>query len=186
MKTKKNEAYPLSKYSFSKGEHLLIDTNVWLYVHPAFFPQVKSKRRLCRVYSEGIKSMQAAQSELITNLVILGEYVNRFCRLCWNSQYKCQFNDYKTFRDSDNFAPIAKSSIGFARKILKVCTWSDETISLEMIDTALNGFVTKHADLNDILLIELCRKNKWKMVTHDGDFRYGDIGVITDNQKLLS
>ena len=183
MKTRQNRVHALSKYSFSKGERLLLDTNVWIYVHPEF--PARQPDPLIRAYSEGIKSMQAAQAELITNVTILGEYLNRFCNLQWNMQYKGQYPKYKNFRNSSDFAAVAQTAIKSIRQILRLCTWSEDTIGAKVIDSVLTTFMSGDADFSDLLLIELCRENGWKIVTNDGDFRHGRVEIITANRSLL-
>ena len=183
MKMKQNRVHDLSKYSFSKGERLLLDTNVWIYVHSEF--PARQPDPFIRAYSDGIKSMQAAQAELITNVTILSEYLNRFCNLQWNSQYKCKYPKYKKFRNSNDFAAVAQTAIKSTRQILRLCTWSEDIIGAKAIDSVLTNFVSGNADLSDLLLIELCRENGWKIVTNDGDFRYGSVEIITANRSLL-
>jgi predicted nucleic acid-binding protein len=42
-----------------------------------------------------------------------------------------------------------------------------------------------NSDFNDLMLIELCKKNMFALVTHDIDFKDSDIHVLTANNELL-
>ena len=50
----KNKAYDLSTYPFRKGELLLFDTNVWIYLFPV--PAARAYRYAVK-YSSGLKTM---------------------------------------------------------------------------------------------------------------------------------
>ena len=49
---KKNKAYDLAAYPFSRGETFLLDANVWLYLYP---PPSGNRSTITQKYSSGFK-----------------------------------------------------------------------------------------------------------------------------------
>ena len=189
IKTTK-KASLLSKYSFSEGECLFIDTNVWIYVNP-ISPRARNAE-FSEVYSAGIESMVSARSILMTNVLILSEYLNLFSRISWRTRFRDRpeqydsYQHYKDFRRSNDFRGVARSAVGYTRRILAMTKWIAETPSRQEIDETLDDFVLGKMDFNDCAMACLCRRNGWKIVTHDRDFRHAGVEVITENKKLIN
>ncbi|ARN56348.1 hypothetical protein STSP1_00728 [Sedimentisphaera salicampi] len=53
MMNEPNRIHKLSSYSFSNGEEILIDANIWLYLYPA--PAGLNKRKYAAQYSGSYK-----------------------------------------------------------------------------------------------------------------------------------
>ena len=179
----KNRAYNLAAYSFTCGEPLLLDANVWLYLYP---PPSRSHGRIAAQYSAGLKSMQSAGAALILDAVVLSEYLNTYCRIEWRALHQARYPDFKSFRNSPDFEAIGGGAASFARSMLKLCTCHDHPFSAVDIQEVLAGFEAGETDFNDALLAESCRHNGWKLVTNDGDFTSGGIEILTTHPKLLS
>lgn len=177
-----NKAYHLSNYSFRKGESLLFDANVWLYLFPAPIGVVY---RHAATYSRGLKSMRYAGVELIIDVLVLSEYLNRYCRIVWNADHKWKYPDFKDFRKSSDFVAPGRSAVSAARQILKLSRRVDHPFAQTNIGQVLAGFEAGTSDLNDGLLADTCRRNGWKLVTNDADFTTGGIEVLTTNPMLL-
>jgi len=95
-------------------------------------------------------------------------------------------NDFKRFRKSTDFASVGSNASFFAKEILKLCSRYDHPFAKIDIGQVLIDFESGALDLNDGLLIESCRLNGWKFVTHDGDCTSGGIAVLTTNAKLIA
>ena len=178
-----NKVYDVSKYHFSRENQLLIDTNIWLYIHPPYL--VDREKKLRRIYSNALKKMLSQRSGLLVNVIILGEYLNRFSRKVFYARYRNEFDNFKQFRNSPWFRGCARDAVSYARTILKICNWTDELPSSRLTDDILDDFSSGTIDFNDAVMTRLCRTCDWKLVTHDGDFTHGGIEVITANRKLL-
>lgn len=176
-----SSVYDVSNYQFSKAEKLLIDTNIWLYVHPPF--PVSADKRQRKVYSRALKRMLSEESTLLTNVVILSEYLNVFSRKIFHARYRREFVNFKQFRDSPWFRKVGRDAVGYVRSILRICNWSEEATGVT--DQILNDFAIGRLDFNDALIRSLCQACDWKLVTDDHDFRDCGIGVITANRRLL-
>jgi len=179
----KNKAHDLARYTFSEGEALLLDTNVWFYLFPApsdRLPPFAAK------YSGALKRMLVAGTHLALDALILSEYLNRYVRIEWAALHKTAHRDFKRFRQSPAFADVGQSAALFARRILKLCSRHDHPFSSADIAQVLVDFESGAQDFNDGLLAETCRHHGRKLVTNDGDFTGGGIEVLTGNPKLLA
>ena len=188
-RNRKNKAHDLSGYVFRKGEIVLIDTNVWLYLN---LPPSNSKRplsskhrRAASIYDRGLKAMLSKKARLVMDALVLGEYLNAYCRIEWRAGYQSKYPKFKDFRKSADFPVIGKGAAIFARSMLKLCTRYDYPFSSINVTQTLADFEIGSNDINDGLLTETCRHNNWKLVTDDSDFTFGDIEILTGNRKLL-
>jgi predicted nucleic acid-binding protein len=180
----KNKAHDVTKYVFSKDEPLLLDANVWLYLFPA--PSDKNTAPGTG-YSAALKQILAAGAHLALDAMVISEYLNRYCRIEFLALHKTKYgNDFKRFRKSPDFASVGPNASFFAKEILKLCSRYDHPFSKTNIAQVLIDFESGALDLNDGLLIESCRLNGWKFVTHDGDCTSGGIAVLTTNAKLIA
>lgn len=179
----KNKAHDLATYAFSKGDALLLDTNVWLYLFPA--PSDKPFG-FAASYSAAFKKMLAAGAHLAMDALILSEYLNRYCRIEWNALHKATHPDFKGFRQSAAFASVGQGAALYARNMLKQCATHDHPFASINVAQVVADFETGAHDFNDGLLVETCRLHGWKLVTHDKDFTQGGIDVLTTNPKLIA
>lgn len=179
----KNKARDLSTYAFSKGEALLLDTNVWLYLFPAPSDRPSS---FARSYSAAFKRMLTEKTLLALDALVLSEYLNRYCRIEWAALYKAKHPDFKKFRQSSDFASISMGAAVFSQKILQFCSRHDHPFASCNVTQVIADFESGTQDLNDGLLVETCRHYGWKFVTNDGDVTIGGIEVLTTNPKLLA
>jgi predicted nucleic acid-binding protein len=179
----KNKAHDLSTYAFSKGEALLLDANVWLYLYPA--PSDRFTGFAGR-YSAAFKRMLAAGSHLALDALVLSEYLNRYCRIEWSALHKTTHPDFKKFRQSSDFGSVGQGAALYARNILRHCSRHDHPFAMADVAQVLVEFEKGTQDFNDGLLVETCRYQGWKLVTNDGDFTIGGIEVLTTNSRLLT
>ena len=178
----RNKAFDLSSYSFSVGEQILVDTNIWLYLFP---PPGNPPPRFAIHYSQAFLQLVKAKAQPILDPMVLSEYLNRYARIEWEGQDKTRFPNFKSFRNSPDFQAIA-SSIGiFAKKIIGFCIIHSIPANQLDLAQALTDFLHGGVDFNDAILVDVCRKKNIKLMTNDGDFQYGGIEVLTSNTRLL-
>ncbi|MGH8547813.1 MAG: hypothetical protein ACRERU_04295 [Methylococcales bacterium] len=97
-----NNASSVTSYDFKSDDALVVDTNVWLLV---FGPQKPGDRRVA-AYSRALEKILAAQCRIYIDVLIVSEFINTYARLKWNVNGKpCA--DFKRFRKSSNFKPLA-------------------------------------------------------------------------------
>lgn len=179
----KNKAYNLSNYNFVKGETLLIDTNIWLYLFPA---PSDSKSSFTRQYSAAFKTILDTKVTIAINSLILSEYLNRYCRIEWEALHKKNHPRFKDFRKSTDYASVGQQAASFAARILKFCAKKDDDFTAANVAQILSDFESGIVDFNDGLIADSCFRYGWKLVTNDGDFIDGGIDVLTTNPILLA
>ncbi|MBW7877369.1 MAG: type II toxin-antitoxin system VapC family toxin [Candidatus Cloacimonetes bacterium] len=177
------KVYSLQSYVFTPGEKVLLDANIWLYLFPA--PISINKALACK-YSEAFKRLCEENAQPLLDPMVLSEYLNRYCRIEYDATFQKKFKDYKGFRKSDDFLGVSTSAHNFAKKILKFCKFHSVSISNLNFDQALEEFQSGKTDFNDAVLADICRKGGFKFMTHDGDFKYSGIDILTVNPRLLA
>lgn len=118
--------------------------------------------------------------------IILSEYLNRYCRIEWAGQFKSNYPEFKRFRNSSDFKTVAGTAGFFARRILDSCLVHDTPGNELDLQQAVADFESASLDFNDALLADICKKHDFKLLTNDGDFRFGGIEVLTTNPRLLN
>lgn len=164
-------------YAFKPGDRLLLDTNIWLFVHG---PNKPNDRRV-EVYSQALKDMITAKSQIYIDVLIVSEFINRYARMKAGFKNK----NFKKFRQSKGFEPIAKEVAGRVREVLKHCNRIESGFETLKINTLIDEYARGKSDFNDQIISSICRKQKLKLVTDDGDFKGRGFPVLTANKKLL-
>jgi predicted nucleic acid-binding protein len=178
-----NKAHDLNSYQFSKGEGILIDANIWLYLFPA---PVSSAYKFAYQYSNGFQRLLQAGAEPILDHMVLSEYLNRYCRIEWEVNFKVQYPKFKQFRMSVDFGPVSTAAHTFASKILSFCKTHSISVSKVELEKALSDFKSGGIDFNDAIISEVCRQNNIKLMTNDADFQCNGIEILTTNNRLLN
>lgn len=174
---------------FWNGQRILVDTNVWLmHYYP---PSDKGEPQGYEwKYTAGLKRMLEQGVQLMSNSIIIGEYLNAYCRIEWRAwraqQISRQHTSYKNYRDMDVSVPVRKDAASYARDILRSTEYIDSAISRDAVADLLTRFNHRASDFNDLILLETCRSRKWALYSDDADFaqyRY-DIDIITSNPRM--
>ncbi len=178
-----NKAYDLASYSFTSGEQILVDTNIWLYLFPA---PGNPTQQFAHQYSSAFSNLVSAKAQPVLDPMVLSEYLNRYCRIEWEGNYKSKYEKYKKFRQSSDFQTVVSSAQAFAKRILHFCNIHSVSADELDLNQALKDFVSGQVDYNDALLVDICKKRNLKLMTNDADFQRGGIEVLTTNPRLLN
>ena len=178
----KNKAYDLASYTFSAGEKIFLDTNIWFYLFPA--PSGKPDR-FAYQYSAAFARLIAANAQPVLSPMALSEYLNKYMRMEWQGGYAKQYPEFKKFRKSPDFTTIAVSMNVFAQKILQHCQVHGLAANALNLRQALNELTTGKVDFNDAVFIDICKQSNFKLMTNDSDFQNGGIEILTTNPALL-
>lgn len=181
MKT--NKAHNATSYVFQKGEPILIDANIWLYLQP---PAAQPPPGFAWRYSKALKNLLGAGARPVIESLVLSEYLNRYLRLEYDGAWRGVYPTFKKFRISGDFAALSKSAVADARQILKFAAPQDTPLSSLDIPAVLAETEAGTLDFNDGVLVETCRLRGWKLLTNDGDMTMGGIEVLTTYQPLLN
>ena len=100
----------INSYAFSNSDRLLLDANVWMFVHG---PNRPGDNRVA-VYSGALAKILAANSTIHTDVLIISEFINRYARLRHGILQSTAGApaDFKQFRNSADFKPVAQEIAG--------------------------------------------------------------------------
>lgn len=179
----KNNASQISNYAFGPGEEFLLDTNIWFLIYGPGRP----RDRRVAIYSRALSQMLAAKCAIYVEVLILSEYTNRYARLRHNLLRNTPGidNDFKKFRKSLYFKPIANDIAGDVRQIMKHSRRIESDLPVCNFDELIDEFEKGDSDFNDQVLAELCKGRNLKLVTDDSDFKDRGLNILTANQGLL-
>jgi len=182
MKTK-NKVHDAAAYPYQMGEPILIDANIWLYLLP---PASQPTSSWAAAYSGTFSRLLQAKAQPVVDALILSEYLNRYVRLEYDAAWKTLYPKFKDFRQAADGSSVLHSAVAEVKQILKNSASRDTPLEQIDLPAVLGAVQSGTVDFNDGLLIENCRLNGWKLLTHDGDMTVGGIEVLTRNKKLLS
>ncbi len=167
-------------YSFVENEDLFLDANIWLIV---FGPSSPRNRRV-DAYSRAFRGMLSNQCRIHLDVLVLSEFINRYARLKWSIASK-PCGDFKQFRNSPEFRPLAEEIAANAKRVLGHCTRIDNGFDTVDIAAVMDEFSDGSSDFNDQIIASLCLRQGLKLVTDDADFGNRGIHVLTANNRLL-
>lgn len=177
----KNQVKSIKNYNFNDSDRLCLDTNVWIYV---FCPQ-KPNDPLVEVYSQAFSSILETKGNIYINSLIISEFINTSARFQFNLQKSNGLQDFKVFRKSSAFKPIALNIASDLKRILDLSSRLESNFKDLDINTLINEYGEGSYDFNDQMITELCKHNGLTLVTNDSDFYNHDISIITANPQLL-
>jgi predicted nucleic acid-binding protein len=175
--------YRVDSYEFAESDELFMDTNIWFYVYA---PQSPDDRRT-RAYSKALAKILTVRSRIFIDAMVLSEFINSYSRLAYNLFKPAGSTiNFKEYRQSPDFKPIAKDIESSVRRILKHCQRTESGFSDCDIDSLLSKYGEGNSDFNDQLMVELCKSKGFKLITHDRDFKDCGVTVLTANKRLLT
>ncbi len=178
-----NRAEDIRYYAFAPADALLVDANVWFYIYG---PSKPDDWR-ASVYSKALADMLAARSQIYIDVLVLSEFINRYARLEHALLYPDPASrpEFKQFRQSADFKPVALAIAVAARHICQICARLESGFSSLDIAALVDEYAKGETDFNDQVLADLCRRSGLKLVTHDGDFKHCGLTLVTANRRLL-
>ena len=183
----RSRVFDIAKTSFTASDTMLFDANIWLFLRrPEFARSDEREKRATAIYTAAAKEIIEAKATIVLDVLVLSEYWNRFCRLEMKALRHNGFPDFKKFRKSPDFVAVGARAAGHAKEILRIAECRKHEFESKTVEDAIGRLAGGASDFNDEMLIDACRRNQWKMVTHDGDFEYGGIEVLTANPRLLA
>jgi len=178
----KNKAHDLNGYSFTFEEKILIDTNIWIYLFP---PPGNPRNNFATTYSWAFLSMIRKGAIPVLDPSILSEYINRYCRIEWEVNFRSTYPKFKSFRKSPDFSTVVNAASTFAANILAKSTLQPLEPGKLNLAQAIQDFRSGQLDFNDSILVNICKQLNMKLLTNDSDFLTGGIDILTANPKLL-
>lgn len=184
-----SQFHDIGRYRFSSNDRLFFDANIWISLFDCRtdFHQTESSALATKIYQGALKRALNAGSQLFTHPIVLSEYVNRMLRDEHNFQIHlgAASKDFKIWRSSSEYRTFTAFVAAQTRAFVQNCTFAKYNFNSESFDKCLLAFEEDSRDLNDELLLELCERCDFKLVTHDGDFQHANVPVLTSNRKYL-
>jgi len=178
----KNKTQNICHYVFQTTDALLLDANIWLFIYGPSAPNDSRSR----IYSNAFKAILAAHSKIYIDVLITSEFINTYTRIEYSRLGLGIYDNFKRFRQSADFKPIAQAIANTVRRILDYCEPLESGFSTLDIALMLNEYEKGESDFNDAILADLCQRNGLKLVTHDGDFQDCGLTLVTANSYLLA
>lgn len=138
-----------------------------------------------------LKKMKYPKPKLIMTSVLLSEIINAYMRniamKAYCSFHKIDLNKYdfkKDYRKDPDYKLQLKKLVDDITGFADYCLFIDDGFNalkpLDMLKVMTNKY-----DFNDFFYYNFCKANNYPIVTHDRDFTFKDITVITGNGRLL-
>jgi predicted nucleic acid-binding protein len=180
-----SNALDIQKYRFTNTDRLFFDTNIWVYIYG---PQGNPRDFRTRTYSRALADAMKACSRVVVDVLVISEFINRLARL----EHQTLFHagrapqNFKLFRKSIAFQPIAKAIVSAVRNIVKLSARTDSDFEVVDIQALLTEFEAGVHDFNDQMMVHICRTQNLKLVTHDTDFKGRGVDILTANPHILN
>ncbi|MBD1924804.1 PIN domain-containing protein [Trichocoleus sp. FACHB-90] len=178
------QVYNIDSYTFSSTDAVLFDANIWMYLYSPqgeVYPRIKNK------YALAFRRIRGAKGRILLDVLVLSEFINAFSRFVYNNlPAATKPKEFKTFRNSDAFKPVAEEIAKYSLRILEKSELTEDVVELVNLRSIMRDYAAGETDFNDKMLAELCRTKDLKLVTHDYDFRGNNLTIITANERLLN
>jgi len=187
----KNKAHNVTDYTFSTGELILPDANVWLYLYSA--ASVGLNPRIITAYSDALDAIQDKGAVVCLDPLVMSEVINRLLDEEWlridppnRTTRMRRYRKRKDFRQSTDYPAAAQVVEMLAKQIVATSKPLDQYFANFDLGQLLTDFGSGSTDWNDQLIVETCRHHGCKLLTNDTDHTEGGIEVLTSHPRLLS
>ena len=161
----KRSAEDINRYVFQSTDALLLDANVWLFLYGPHRPGNKK----AATYSAAFARILKAISPIYVDVLIVSEFINRYARLKHSILKRSArvSSDFKQFRKSAAFKPIARDIAADTRRILKHCTRIESGFDVLDINALVDEYEKGNSDFNDQVL-----RSQAKLTSLDSSLRF--------------
>lgn len=172
----------IKSYKFTNRDNILLDTNILLSVYG---PNANTEH-YTYIYSDALARMRTSQAKIFVDALVISEFINRFSRWAFDQlPDETKPSEFKEFRRSSEFKKVAQEIADDTRRIIEYATLCDSEFGSIDMNELLIEYEMGNSDFNDQVLKHLCEKKGFVLVTHDSDFRSGDVDILTANNRLL-
>lgn len=179
----KYKATEVRQYNFTPEDKLFLDANIWFYIFGPQEPEYQRSHWMA-IYSDVLKDILNAKSQIYIDVLIVSEFINRYARLKFNVDAPTDI-DFKDFRKTKDFKLIAQDIAADVKGILQCCALVESGFEGLDLDGILNDYAKGDSDFNDKVITEICKNNGFILITNDSDFKTQEIPVLTANRYML-
>lgn len=159
----------ISSYTVGPAEEFFFDTNVWMFL---FAPLAGAKQNKQKAYSSLLREIVSRGATIWINSQVIAEYVNRCLRMEFEEWKKRTMNygaEYKKdFRPTPDYLSTLQDTKSQVSAILQKCQKYPDDFHLADVDAIIASMGNSY-DYGDAVIIDLCKRKKYKLVTDDGD-----------------
>ena len=159
----------ISKYTVGPSEEFFFDTNVWMFI---FAPLAGAKSDKQKAYSSLLKEIITRGATIWINSQVVAEYINRCLHLEFDQWKERTGNLGAKFKKDFRSTPEYKSALNDAKSNIFVILQKSErhpddfhSINIDSIIASMGA----SCDYGDAIIVDLCKRKKFKLVTDDGD-----------------
>ncbi len=182
-----NNIKDINNYCPSKEISFFFDANIWLGI---FFPIADYNKKMYKIYSQFLNNLIKSNNRICISSLILSEIINYYLRFDFNILKSEKPEVYKVFKHDYRNTKIYVKTMStivdiINRQIMKLSNRISDQFDSINLKKLFNNI--ENSDFNDNYIINLVKKNKLTLVTHDRDFKNSTlkIPIITANKKLL-
>jgi len=182
------------RFAKAKPQKYFIDANVWIYVLDSFSTLSNTENAYIEFFYSIIEFEGETKPKIIMNSLLLSEIINTYMRQVALNQYRIEKGgkidkvdfkrDYRPTEHYKKFYSSVCDDIKGYRDSIEVV--DDNFIGNKPFEILQEKKL--NADFNDYYYYLICKNIKQQstvsIVTHDGDFKFEDIEIITTNQAL--
>jgi hypothetical protein len=162
------------------------DANVFIF---RFWPKI-NPGQIATQYRGAFERLCAQGIPIGITMMVLSEVMNRVFNKkweLWNEQQilrgRQPVYDPKTFRDSPAGLAIYNAICEVVNNEILPCV---TTVEKHFTTAEISALLTlQKLDFTDKVITVIAKENNYVVFTHDGDFRYTDVDVLTANGKIL-
>lgn len=157
-------------YNIRKEDQVFIDTNILIFL---FSPSsiIKSPTYQIKKYSAVFTKLIENKCNLYVNSHVVSEFINRCLRDDFNNNFNINGdkNYKKDYRGSGDYEKTIKIVLKQLKKFLEKSNHINDNFELFDISKAYES--TKESDFNDLIIADTVKKNNFKLLTDDTDFK---------------
>lgn len=170
--------YKIPDISTISKRKIFFDANVLIHIYWPTMPKHNEYTEYSNIF--GILLKQKNKLEVSSS--VISEIINSVMRFEYNKNHKQSYRYYKLFRDSKYGKSVLSDIYDIIKnKIFNRFDISDKEFSKNDIESMLK---VDSLDFNDKIILDICKKNNFILVTHDADFSNSDIDILSCNNKL--
>ena len=171
----------VASYTFTHRDKLFLDANIWLYL---FGPR-QPRNHWNQIYSQVFTRILNANSQIYIDVLVVSEFINAYARIK-QRVVAPYINNFKIFRGSSHFKPVAKDIADDAELVMSHCSMIESGFTTLPMNALLNNYATGDFDFNDQVITEICKSNGFTLITNDSDFKTQEMPILTANPSLLA
>ncbi|MFX4232628.1 type II toxin-antitoxin system VapC family toxin [Aliarcobacter butzleri] len=175
--------YKDTNLSTISNKKIFFDTNILIFIFWSTTSEWEPK------YSKVYSTIEKQNNEFFISLTVLSEFINRIMQFDYSYYLKdknlkrSEFS-FKEFRNTsigqetlDDLYTFIKEELLIDFKIVDHHFTQEDIISICKLDTL---------DINDKIILKICKEHELILLTNDGDFKDSDIDIISCNSYLTN